>query len=393
MVRLAVWTSRFPDPWETFIEGEMTALAQERDVSLEIHVLKSGRATTLSRRTHRWWDPAHVVSWILFWVLAPKAMAGIAAELLRGFAGCPRGWERFKSFVIWPLACGAALDFQRRGVDHQFAHWANVPSTIAWMIFRLAGISYSMEIHGENISEVWPLLALKCREARGVAACTGFTGRRLEGSVEGLSVRLLRHGTCVPSNVSGAQKTSEVWRVLSIGRLVPTKGFATCARALGRLVREGVRLHWTLVGEGLEDERLVALAREEGVPLTRMRWRPHHDILAMYGEHDIFVLPCEVDASGDSDGLPNVLLEAMARGCPVVSTPVGGVGEAVREGETGWLCSPGDDRALAKLLAARRGDPDGTRQAADRARACVLENFEQETCRRRVVEAVREWSQ
>ncbi len=153
----------------------------------------------------------------------------------------------------------------------------------------------------------------------------------------------------------------------AIGRLVPIKNIPLLleAAALARQHDEDIRV--VIIGDGELRAELEARIKELNLTdaVTLVGWLP--DLLGVYADLDAFVL------SSDNEGTPVALIEAMAAGCPVIATRVGGVGDLVDDGETGRLVPPGDREALAKALLALFREPERTRQMAERARRRVLE--------------------
>ena len=93
---------------------------------------------------------------------------------------------------------------------------------------------------------------------------------------------------------------------------------------------------------------------------------------------DLLVMPSLIAPSGDRDGIPNVILEALLCEVPVVASAVSGIPEVIRDGDTGWLTAPGDPKALARAVAAALNDPAEARRRAERGRALVAREFDSE---------------
>jgi glycosyltransferase involved in cell wall biosynthesis len=152
----------------------------------------------------------------------------------------------------------------------------------------------------------------------------------------------------------------------AVGRLSPEKGFDTLIRAADRLLRGGADFDLLIVGEGPEKPRLQALIDELG-RASRVRLLGHRsDMIDLFEAMDVFAL------SSLREGLPNVLLEAMALEVPVVATRVAGVPRLVADGESGLLVEPGDEARLAEALDRLLGD-DGLRESLGRAARGVIE--------------------
>lgn len=165
--------------------------------------------------------------------------------------------------------------------------------------------------------------------------------------------------------------------ILSVGRFVPEKDQATLISAFGRLTPRHPEAELWLVGEGPQKETLQRLAAQE-LPPNRVRWLPGDvDLRPLFQQAALFVL------SSYWEGLPNVVLEAMAAGLSVVATAVGGLPELVVPGQTGWLVPSGDAPALATAITRLLTEPE-TRRAFGRAgRKRVEQNFSLPTMVRR----------
>jgi glycosyltransferase involved in cell wall biosynthesis len=166
--------------------------------------------------------------------------------------------------------------------------------------------------------------------------------------------------------------------VVSVGRLVPMKGFGTLIEALALLRAHGVEFRCLIAGEGPERAALqasvIALGLQDQVELPGAL--PQEKVRAALDEAVVFALPCEIAADGSRDGIPVALMEAMAVGCPVVSCPVSGVPELIRDGEHGLLVPPHDPQALAIALRRLLGDAALRRQLAAAARLRIEQEFD-----------------
>jgi len=146
--------------------------------------------------------------------------------------------------------------------------------------------------------------------------------------------------------------------LLSVGRLVPKKGFDGLLQALALLPAD---LDWRLrhVGGGPLKDGLAAEADRLGIG-SRIEWlgaRPQEQVLEEYRGADLFVLNCRIAEDGDRDGLPNVLMEAQSQRLPVISTAMPAIAELVIDGETGLLTPPDDPARLAEAVARLLRDP------------------------------------
>jgi glycosyltransferase involved in cell wall biosynthesis len=130
------------------------------------------------------------------------------------------------------------------------------------------------------------------------------------------------------------------------------KGLPTVFKALRILHDRGIHFHHTLIGDGEDRDSLHKLARNLGLEpfIQWMGTQPHDEVIRQYEQADLFVLGCEIAANGDRDGIPNVCIESMAMGVPVVATRVSAIPELIESGKTGLLVEPGNPEALADAM-------------------------------------------
>jgi colanic acid/amylovoran biosynthesis glycosyltransferase len=140
--------------------------------------------------------------------------------------------------------------------------------------------------------------------------------------------------------------------ILAVGRLDPKKGFDVLVSACSVLCSRGVKYHCVIAGEGSEHRRLVAMRQRLGLQdhVVLLGKLDFEEIRSWYYKADIFAMPSVVTSEGETDGLPTVVVEAMASGLPVVGTTTGAIPEAVNEGVNGFLVPPNDPNALADHL-------------------------------------------
>ena len=176
--------------------------------------------------------------------------------------------------------------------------------------------------------------------------------------------------------------------MLAVGQLKEKKGFVFLVEACRLLSESGREFRAEIIGEGpLRAELETAIHRAGlGDRLVLRGALSHAEVRAAYAAADLFVLPCIVGADGDRDGIPNVILEAMASGLPVVSTDHSGIPEAVEHGASGLLVPPGDAPALADALATMLDDGEMRRGFGEMGRKLVADSFDLETNVRRLFE-------
>lgn len=261
------------------------------------------------------------------------------------------------------------------------AHFADRAATIALVMGRLLGKSYSLSIHaGADIFVTPVLLPEKIREARHVATCTAFNRAHLIAAVgPDVAARI----SCVPHGLEleryrPAHHANGRPVILSVGQLAERKGLEPLLESCGALRERGYEFDVHIVGQGPQRARLEETIGRLGLRdvVTLHGALPHEAVIEQYERATLFALPCIRTADGDIDGIPNVLAEAMAMELPVVSTRLSAIPELVRDGESGLLVPPGDPVALAGALARLLDCPSVGRELGRNGRRAVLETFD-----------------
>ncbi len=272
---------------------------------------------------------------------------------------------------------------RRDGVAHLHAGFVHFPGSVAWVVHRITGLPFSLATHARDVYLSPPsLLRRKLSAARVVFTCSRYNVPNLEALVAPQRMARLRqiyHGTDLERFAFQPCGLAAPPLILSVGRLVEKKGLDHLVSACALLRDRGWRFQCRIVAGsrdrweelsaqicGLGLESLVTL---EG-PLDQ------EEVRRWYRQASVFVLPCLVAGDGDRDGIPNVLVEAAAAGVPIVSTPVTGIPELVRDGETGLVVPERDPAALAVAIARLLDSPELCARLRERARACVEERFD-----------------
>ena len=245
---------------------------------------------------------------------------------------------------------------QKRGVKHVHVHFAGLAARTACLMKELYGITFSFTGHAQDIfckTEYAIELGKLIREAKAVITVADFSAHHLQHIYPALAWKIHRvyNGLTLPASQANRDKISPPL-IVSIGRLIPKKGFADLISACAFLKKSGVSFQCLIVGDGpLEtelDAQISDSSLSEMVKLTGPK--SQSEIAEMLDRTTVFALAAVVLPDGDSDNLPTVITEAMAAALPVVSTRVAGIPEQVEEGKTGFVVAPGNVPALAKKM-------------------------------------------
>ena len=274
---------------------------------------------------------------------------------------------------------------KRHNIRHIHAHYAYHSTSAARVAASLAGIGYSFTAHANDIYKSCWQMREKIEDAVFCATCTGYNAGYLrEHYAQSCPDRVIKvyHGIdlrqfkCRPR--SGALPGQAPFRILSIGRLREKKGLTFLIEACALLKDRGLPIKATIVGEGPDRKVLETLIANKGLSsIVRLTGSiPHMQVRGLLEDADVFVLPCIIASDGSRDGIPNVILEAMAMRLPVVSTTVSAIPEAVEHGSTGLLVPPGDTPALAEAISRLAGAPDERVRMGDAGRRKVARDFD-----------------
>jgi glycosyltransferase involved in cell wall biosynthesis len=317
-------------------------------------------------------------------------------------------WSHVNEFL---LAGWLAAEARSARVTHLHAHYASSPATVALLVHELTGLSMSFTAHAKDAYvSSRRRLEKKLAAARFVVTCSGAVRDYLLelAPARADDIQVIHHGVspAVLSASAGAlaaESGTDLGRrqddgngdlplVLAAGRLVEKKGFDDLLRALARLRADGVPFRAEIVGEGRLREPLRELARVLGLDeaLSLPGALPHAVLARRYREAACFVMPSRVIDGGNRDGIPNVLLEAMAARVPAVATEVGGIPEVVVDAETGLLAPEGDVAGLASRIAEVLARPAEAAERATRAREAVLARFDLLRNADRLIDAFRQ---
>lgn len=254
------------------------------------------------------------------------------------------------------------------GITHLHAHFANSAARVACIAAHLAGITYSVTTHAKDLfhDDVDGILLgeLLARASR-VVTISRYNEEHLLGRFPTLapSLRLVRNGLdLVRFPYADPRPVTGPLRIVGVGRLVEKKGFDVLLRAARDVLDQGLDVDVRIAGDGELDVPLHALAAELGLgsAVAFLGPRSQSEIRDLLEWADVMAAPCVVGSDGNADGLPTVLLEAMATGVVAIATSVTGIPEAVHgdaDGKaTGLLLDPGDQGQLARALIAAASD-------------------------------------
>ena len=387
--RIAVVVKGYPRLSETFIAQEILAL-ERRGLELEIWSLRrpTDRAEHPMHRQIRaprrylpeylYRGPLRILKGAL-WALGQPGLRKMLAAFWRDLLRDPtpnRGRRLGQALVL-------ARELPRE-IAHLHVHYLHTPASVVRYAALLTGRDWSFSAHAKDIwtTADWEKRE-KLAESRWGVTCTRQGAAHLDALAPD-RVTLVYHGLDLarfpeppPPRAprTGADPADPV-RILSVGRAVAKKGYDDLIQALAALPSD---LHWTFahVGGGEMLESLKALAATRGIAsrVAFLGAKAQPDVVALMREADLFVLPAKRAASGDQDGLPNVLMEAASQELPIIASDFAGIPEFVRDGREGELVPPGDWSALSNAINLMARDPERRRALGLAARQRLVAEF------------------
>ena len=357
-MRLAYVVSRFPHASETFIARELAALEDLRGEPIDLLALFPPVDSTVhpsaARFTDRLTRPGarEAMAATAWWAARrPLRLASSFGVIVREHLRSPA--ILWRALVTVPLAAAHARVVRRRGVEHVHAHYATYPALSAWICRRLAGASYSITAHAHDIFVDQCMLSRKLADASFTVTISEFNRRYLSRYGDPARIEVVHAGIDVAAYTFRPRSMPREGpvRALCVASLQEYKGHAVLLEALaGAPALERVELE--LVGSGPLRAELEKQVRRLGLS-ERVRFAgsvPEDVVRSLLDRADLLVLPSIVARDGQMEGLPVVLMEALASGVPVVATRLSGVPELVEDERTGLLAAPGDAADLREAL-------------------------------------------
>lgn len=395
--KVAYIMSRFPKLTETFVLYEALAV-QQQGIQVEIYPLLRENQRVTHPEARKMAERARFAPFVSLPILdsqrfflkrQPRQYMKLWQEVLSGT------WGSLNFLVggigILPKSVHFARSMLEQGVTHVHAHFASHPALAALIIHRLTGIPFSFTAHGSDLHVERRMLDRKVQAASFVVAISSFNKEvivRECGEQYRAKIEVIHCGIdpdiFVPSN---DRPRGSRFRMICVASFEEVKGHRYLIEACRVLEQDGVDFECHLVGDGpcrpqlekqVRDSRLDsrvcvhgAVSRDRVVDLLKLA--------------DVFVLPSVPTKGGKREGIPVVLMEAMATGLPVVSSMLSGIPELVESGVSGLLTASGDIPAIAVALDRLYRDPKLRAQLGSAGRERVLQQFNQRLSAERLV--------
>lgn len=345
---------RYPRYSETFIVNEILA-HEAAGLPVEIFALRPPSDThfqdTIARvRAPVHYLPAGCIKLANFWTLLREA-----EDILPGLWSA---LETVRDEDVRAIYQAVLLAYQVRlkGIGHLHAHFATVATTVARLAAHFSRVPFTFTAHAKDIfheSVQLDDLRWKLRDAEAVITVSDYNLaylRQTYGPVASHVQRIYNGVDLV--RFSYREPRDRPPRIVAVGRLIEKKGFSVLIDACAILAGRGCDFTCQIIGQGELKGALLAQIERLGLQprVELLGPRPQREIISHVQSAAVFAAPCVVGADCNRDGLPTVLLEAMALGTPCVSTDVTGIPEVMCDGVTGFIVPQHDARGLAQAL-------------------------------------------
>lgn len=373
----------FPTLTETFVLNEILGLEGQGE-RLLVESLRSAEPVP----THPQLSNLHAR--VRYLSEIPRRRRALARAHLELMFRRPLVWARealtarrkgtFGAFKVAGLIARRARLTRTRHIHVHFAYSAD-PAIHAAV---LCGVACTVHVHAWDIfhRSQAPLVQSRLGRAAAVVSVSEHNVSHLRSVLSGVPAHHSPQGVPVgPPSVLPADGP-----LLSIARFVPKKGLDVLVAALPEILSEAPGARLEVIGDGPLRSELERQVREFGVEESTdlRRGVAGDEVQRALDRCSMFVLPCRIDPAGDRDGLPTVLIEALSRGVPVVTTDIVGISELVRHGETGLLVPPDDPRALARAVLELMADREHAKRLGQAGRDLVASRHSPEAAAKRL---------
>lgn len=386
-VKIAYTMSRFPKLTETFILYEILAL-EKMGVQVELYPLIREHQSVVHPEAAKMIPRGHfhpllslemIPAHWHFITRKPGVYFGTLIEALKSTLGSINFFVGILG--MWPKTVLMAFKMAKQGITHLHAHFANHPAAAAFIINKLTGIPYSFTAHGSDLHVERRMLDKKVEASAFAVTISKFNknlileecGGRFDHKVE------IVHCGVNPDEFKPelAGKKERPFQIVCIASFEEVKGHKYLIEACEILDKKGLDFECHFVGYGPLKKQITQLVTHLGLDKRIIIHPPlpRPEIIKMYARCHVKVLPSVPTKEGKREGIPVVLMEAMAMGLPVVSSQLSGIPELVEDGKSGILTQPCDVQALADALERLYRDPELRLKMGSAGRQKVLREF------------------
>lgn len=387
--KVAYLLSRFPKISETFILREINAL-QDKGMEIELFPLILETQKVVHNEAKPWLEKLHYYPWVsanTFWtnlrvfLHEPIRYMGTWGKMVFENLSNPKFLMR--ALLIFPKAVRMSEEMRKNNIRHVHAHFATHPALAAWIIHRMAGISYSVTVHAHDIYVSQTMLKTKMNSASFIIAISEFNRHFLNqhvGTQINEKVRVVHCGidAAMYSGNAPVFNGGGFFEIKSIGSLEAYKGTRYLIEACALLVERNIPFLCEIIGQGelrsSLDELIHQYKLEEVVFLAGAKTQSQ--VANALAEAHCYVQPSIVTETGKMEGIPVAIMEALGSGLPVIASDISGISELVRAGETGYLVEEKNALDLANTLEHVYKNMDEAQAFAKNGQELVINDYD-----------------
>ncbi|MHC4397189.1 MAG: glycosyltransferase family 4 protein [Planctomycetota bacterium] len=384
-MKIAYILTTYPCPSETFIQREITQLKEK---GFEITVFasegKAGESVRIQDLPVYYrpslFSPSAVWSIIFTTLRHPVRLVKLTVLMVRLLVICSKEAETI--LVNFHTICFFAKTSKKQYSQHIHACFLSWPACIGLGVSTLTELSFSISAHARDIFVEGGAVGLKAKKARFISCCTRQGLECLKNNIDNAyhnRLFLNYHGIELnqPCNNFNCHEKDSSEFIIAVGRLVEKKGFEYLIEAFAKVVQKWPNISLVIVGDGPRKKHLKSMIEKSGLAskVQLAGWLDHSCVLKLIGQAEILIVPSVIDADGDRDGLPNVILEAYSVGTSVIASNLAGISEAVINEKTGLLVKPGDKIELADAIDRLLTDKNLAAILTENARKMLTDNF------------------
>ncbi len=293
--------------------------------------------------------------------------------------------DHLKLIYHFFVSARIAKKMKKKKIEHIHAHFLNVPATIAFYCSKLLGVSYSITAHSAGEADLKEMIGLKMKikNAKFIAVISDYLKKYINRVIYSCSDKtyVIRCGLDV--NEYKTDKDHETIfdkdkvRLLAVGRFVEKKGFRYLVKAAKLLKDSDISFNIVFLGDGALLENCRSVADEIGVSdvVSFKGSKSPEEVKDYYENSDIVVVPSVTAKTGEMEGIPVVIMEALLMGVPTISTEHSGIPEIIINEETGLLVPEKDPEAIKDAIIRLSSDIDLRRKVIENGKKIIEENF------------------
>lgn len=396
-MKIAYVVEKFPSPTEYFVLNEITELEKQ---GIDITILVLRKQKSFIKKPILKDIKAEIFYLPIFFFYFPFIVVfnyPFSFFQFSSLSNIPWGISFPKYLRNYCISLFFKQKLNRRGVNHIHAHFAFISVDIANALSKLLGVKFSLTAHAQDIYTNVEKIKQVVNDVSFLITCTKYNSiylNKLTNSNFENKIFPIYHGINLSkwkSDKTDKKFNIPVIQILSIARLVEKKGLIYLLKAICILLDQGHKVKCTIIGEGPLYMQLEKYIQESLIShaIDILDFMPQENIRKYFIEADVFILPSIVAMNGDRDGLPNVILEAMAMNVPVISTSISGISEVIEDRITGLCVIEKDEKALAKAILEIKNNPELYNKIIKNSKRKVIEEFAIEKSTDKIIEVFR----